>query len=212
LRNDRQETIIKTMSPRPQKATDAQLFEAAYRLMNRVGPRGLTLAAIAKEAGVTAAVLVQRFGSKRQLLLALSEKYANSGGDYFVDLEKQHSSPLAAIRAYAACMAGMASSPAALARSLAYLQIDMTDRDFRKYLVKHSRTARAGLERLIRAAVAAGELRREVKPAQLARTLEALLSGSMIVWGFYRDGTAEKWMRDDLDAVLRPWLTRRPAR
>lgn len=197
------------MSPRPQKATDAQLFEATCRLMNRVGPRELTLAAIAKEAGVTAAVLVQRFGSKRQLFLALSEKYADSRGDYFAQLEKQHSSPLAAIRAYAACMAGMASSPAALARSLAYLQIDMTDRDFRKYLAKHSRAARAGLERLIKAAVAAGELNRKVKQKDLARTIEALLSGSMIVWGFYRDGSAEKWMRQDLDAVLLPWLARK---
>ncbi len=197
------------MSPRPQKVSDSQLFEATYRLMNRLGPRELTLAAIAKEAGVTAAVLVQRFGSKRQLLLALSEKYANSGGDYFVQLEKQRSSPLGAIRAYAACMAGMASSPAALARSLAYLQIDMTDRDFRKYLARHSRTARLGLERLIKAAIEAGELRREVRPARLARTLEALLSGSMIVWGFYRDGSADKWMREDLDAVLAPWLARR---
>jgi AcrR family transcriptional regulator len=194
------------MSPRPQKATDAQLFEATYRLMNRLGPKQLTLAAIAKEAGVTAAVLVQRFGSKRQLLLALSEKHADSGGDYFTELSRQHASPLAAIRAYAGCMAGMASSPAALARSLAYLQIDMSDRDFRRHLARHSRSTRSGLEQLIRAAVAAGELRRETKPARLARTLEALLSGSMIVWGFYRDGTAEKWMLDDLQAVLAPWL------
>ena len=62
------------MSPRPRKVTDNQLFAATHAVMSRVGPRDVTLAAIAKEAGVTAAVLVQRFGSKRALLLALWEK------------------------------------------------------------------------------------------------------------------------------------------
>src|SRR5260370_32927864 len=114
------------MSPRPRKVTDQQLCAAAHAVMSKVGPRELTLAAIAKEAGVTAAVRVQRFGSKRALLLALSEKYSHGAGEFIAALGKQHASPLAALRAYADCMAGMAASPAALARNLAYLQIDMT--------------------------------------------------------------------------------------
>jgi AcrR family transcriptional regulator len=180
------------MSPRPRKVSDSQLFAATHAVMNKVGPGELTLAAIAKEAGVTAAVLVQRFGSKRALLLALA-----------------HASPLAAIRAYADCMAGLAASPAALARSLAYLQIDMTDPDFRRHLVKQARATRAGLQRLVEAASVAGELDRTVKPAQLARTIETVLSGSLITWGFYREATAALWMRTDLEAVLTPWLIKR---
>jgi AcrR family transcriptional regulator len=194
------------MSPLPRKVSDDQLFAATHAVMSRVGPRELTLAAIAKEAGVTAAVLVQRFGSKRALLLALWEKYANSAGEIFADLAKQHDSPLAALRAYADCMAGMAASPAALTRNLAYLQIDLTDPDFRKHLVKQARATRAGLCRLVEAASAAGELAQNVKPAQLARTIEAVLSGSMLTWAFYREGTAAHWMRADLEAVLKPYL------
>jgi hypothetical protein len=98
-------------------------------------------------------------------------------------------------------MAGMAASPAALARSLAYLQIDMTDPDFRRLLVKQARATRAGLRRLVEAALEAGELDRSARPAQLARTIETVLSGSMITWGFYREGNAARWMRADLDAV-----------
>jgi AcrR family transcriptional regulator len=194
------------MSPRPRKVTDSQLFAATHAVMSRVGPRELTLAAIAEEAGVTAAVLVQRFGSKRALLLALSEKYANAAGEIIAALAKQHASPLAALRAYADCMAGMAASPAALARSLAYLQIDLTDPDFRRHLVKQARTTRAGLRRLVEAASEAGELVPNVKPAELARMIEAVLSGSMLTWAFYREGTAAQWMRADLEAILRPHL------
>lgn len=194
------------MSPRPRKITDSQLFAATHAVMSKVGPRELTLAAIAKEAGVTAAVLVQRFGSKRALLLTVSEKYASGAGEFIAALAKQHASPLAALRAYADCMAGMAASPAALARSLAYLQIDLTDPDFRKHLVKQARATHVGLHRLVEAASQADELALKVMPAQLARTIEAVLSGSMLMWAFYRRGTAAQWMRADLEAVLAPYL------
>jgi Tetracyclin repressor-like, C-terminal domain len=115
------------------------------------------------------------------------------------------SPPRAALRAYADCMAGMAASPAALARNLAYLQMDLTDRDFRKHLVKQARATRDGLRRLVEAASQAGELAPNAKPEQLARTIEAVLSGSMLTWAFYREGTAAHWMRADLEAVLRPY-------
>jgi AcrR family transcriptional regulator len=197
------------MSPRPRKVSDSQLFAATHAVMSRVGPRELTLAAIAKEAGVTAAVLVQRFGSKRALLLALAEKYSAGSGEFITALANKHASPLGALRAYADCMAGMAASPAALARNLAYLQIDMTDPDFRRHLVRQARATRAGLRRLVEASLEAGELVPSVKPAQLARTIETVLSGSLITWGFYRQGTAARWMRTDLEAVLEPWLTKR---
>ncbi|HMD09595.1 MAG TPA: TetR/AcrR family transcriptional regulator [Candidatus Acidoferrum sp.] len=197
------------MSPRPRKVSDSQLFAATHAVMSRVGPRELTLAAIAKEAGVTAAVLVQRFGSKRALLLALSAKYSDGAGEFIAEFAKKYASPLEALRAYADCMAGMAASPAALARNLAYLQIDMTDPDFRRHLVRQARATRAGLQRLVEAASEAGELTPSVRPAQLARTIEAVLSGSLITWGFYREGTAARWMRADLEAVLEPWLRKR---
>lgn len=202
------------MSPRPRKVSDSQLFAATHAVMSRVGPRELTLAAIAKEAGVTAAVIVQRFGSKRALLLTLSAQYSDGAGEYIAAFAKKYASPLAALRAYADCMAGMAASPAALARNLAYLQIDMTDPDFRRHLVKQARATRAGLQRIVEAAKEASELAPSVRPAQLARTIETVLSGSLITWGFYRKGTAAHWMRADLEAVLAPWLRKRssPAR
>ena len=200
------------MSPRPRKVTDQQLFAATHAVMNKVGPRELTLAAIAKEAGVTAAVLVQRFGSKRSLLLALFEQATNGTSEFMATLAKQHASPLAALLAYADCMAGMAASPAALARNLAYLQIDLTDPDFRRHLVKQAGATRAALRRLVQAAVEAGELARNVQPSQLARTIEATLSGSMFTWVFYQQATAAQWMRTDLKAVLAPYLRKQQRR
>ncbi|MBI1852909.1 MAG: TetR/AcrR family transcriptional regulator [Planctomycetes bacterium] len=195
------------MSPRPRKVSDDEVLAAAHRAMSRLGPNELTLAAIATEAGLTAGALVQRFGSKRGLLLTLT-KSASSGTEGFVaGLRTQHASPLAALRAYAECMAQLAASPAALARNLAYLQIDLTDPEFRRHLVVQARATRKGLQSLVKAAVDAGEIERTVDPATLARTLETVLSGSLMTWAFYREGTASHWLRHDLDAVLAPHLT-----
>jgi AcrR family transcriptional regulator len=194
------------MSPRPRKVTNDQLFAAAHAVMSRVGPGELTLAAIAREANVTAAVLVQRFGSKRNLLLTLAQKFAEGAGGMMAAFARQYASPLAALRGYADCMAGMAASPAAFARNLAYLQIDLTDPDFRKHLVKQARATRAGLRRLVEAAVEAGELSGEADPQRLARTLEAVIGGSMFAWACYQQGSAAQWIRADVDAVLAPYV------
>ena len=99
------------MPGRRQKVTDEELFAAAQRAMSRRGPHELTLADIAGEAGVTPGRLVQRFGSKRALLVALSERFAGSAGVIFEGLRAAHRSPLATVRAYGACMADLGADP-----------------------------------------------------------------------------------------------------
>jgi AcrR family transcriptional regulator len=191
---------------RPQKVSDDQLFAATHAVMQRVGPQELTLAAIAGEAGVTAAVIVQRFGSKRNLLLALMRKFSAASGEMVAELARRHQSPVAALRAYAECTAGMAASPAAFVRGLAYLQADLSDAEFRRLLVKHAQTTRTGLRRLIEAAIDGGELGGVPSSTRLARTVEAILSGSILTWALYQEGSAARWVRADLEAVLAPYV------
>lgn len=187
------------------------MFAATHRAVNRLAPNELTLAEIAKEAGVTAGALAQRFGSKRQLLLDLSRAAAGSTGDFIAQLKAAHRSPLAAVRAYAECMAQLAQSPAALARNLAYLQIDLADPEFREQLTVQAKATRAGLRDLLETAVQAGELGRGTNVPALARTVEAMVNGSLMTWAFYHDGPAERWIRDDVNLVLQPYLAKRRA-
>lgn len=196
------------MSPRPRKVSDDEIVMAAHRAMSRLGPGELTLADIAAEAGVTAGLLVQRFGSKRGLLLALTERFSGGTAEMFAELRKGHRSPLAALRGYCDGMAHLASSPAALARNFAYLQIDLTDPDFRKHLSIQAKATREELYKLIKDAIASKELIYETNARQLARTIEAVVGGSMLSWAYYQEGTAAKWMRHDLDAVLKPYLSK----
>lgn len=198
------------MSPRPRKASDEVVFAAAHRAMARLGPGELTLAEIAAEAGVTASALVQRFGSKRELLLRLSSLLADSTGALFAGLRAQHKSPLATLRAYGECMAELGPTPDALARNLTWLLVDLTDVDFRRNLEVQTRATEVEIRRLLKEAFAAGELvpirGQRVNLTALARIVSALVSGSLMSWAFYREGPAAKWIRRDLDGLLRPYL------
>jgi AcrR family transcriptional regulator len=198
------------MRGRRQKVTDEDVFAAAQRVMSRRGPHELTLADIAHEAGVTPGRLVQRFGSKRALLVTLSERFAGSAGPIFAGLRAAHRTPLAALRAYAACMADLAPTPEALLRNLAYLQGDLADEVLRRHLVENARASRTEMEALLESAVTAGELRRDVDVRPLARAVETAISGSLMTWATYREGNAADWIGRDVDAVLAPWLARHP--
>ena len=196
------------MPGRPQKVTDQEVFAAAQRAMGRRGPHELTLADIAEEAGVTPGRLVQRFGSKRALLLTLSKAFAGSAGATFADLRRRHRTPLATLRGYAACMADLAPSPEALLRNLAYLQGDLADDALRAHLVENARATRKEIEALLKEAAAAGEVARGVDVRSLARTVETVIGGSLMTWATYREGAAAEWFGRDLEAVLRPFLKR----
>jgi AcrR family transcriptional regulator len=199
------------VSPRPRKVSDDDVFAATQRAMSRLGPGQLTLAEIAGEAGLTAGALVQRFGSKRALLLGFAARAAEGAPDFLAQLRTRHASPLDALRDYAACIAQLATSPAALARNLAYLQIDLTDDDFRQQLARQARATRRAVRALLDDAVSAGELLSATDTRALARTIEVALNGSLLTWAFYLEGSATRWIRTDLDAVVAPHLAARKA-
>jgi AcrR family transcriptional regulator len=200
------------MTPRPRKASDEQVIAATVRVMARRGPSELTLAEIAREAGLTAGALVQRFGSKRGLLLAIAAVGAEGTQKMFDDMRAAHASPLAALRYYAESFGEMGESPGTLAHHLGYLQMDLTDPEFHPFTLAQARAARAGLRALLEDAVAAGELKKSADADALARAVQVMIGGSLITWGFYREGPAAAWVRQDLDVLLAPYVRKKARR
>jgi AcrR family transcriptional regulator len=202
------------MSPRPRQATDEDMLKAAFRTIARVGPSRMTLADVAREAGVSAPAVIQRFGSKRALLLAAAADAA-TGSDYiFPALRGQHRSPLAALLALSDCMALMGTTPQEVANSLAFVQLDLDDREFHRHAQLGSTRMQEGIASLVKEAIAAGELRR-CHANRLAWALLATINGSMVNWTVHREGTLAACIRRDLRAVLDGYEARgngRPAR
>jgi AcrR family transcriptional regulator len=174
--------------------------------MQRHGPADITLAHIAAEAGLTAGALVQRFGSKRALLLRLMEGAAGGTRAMLVGMRGRRSA-LSALYYYAECFAQMGEAPGGLEHNLAWLQLDIGDPDFNRFARAQAQETSAVLEQWIAEAVADGDLHADTDAAALARVLQATVGGSLIAWGFYRKGRPAAWVRTDLELLLRPYGT-----
>jgi AcrR family transcriptional regulator len=190
--------------PRPRQNTDVEILQAAFRAIARLGPSRLTLADVAQEAGVTAASLVQRFGSKRALLLAAAADAAGGRAYIFSGLREKHRSPLAALLGLADCMSIMGSTPDEVAHTLAFLQLDLTDDEFLEHAQAGSLGMRAGIASLIRDARAEGELG-PCDVNRLTRAVHATLNGSLLDWTIHREGPMSTWIRKDLRSVIDPY-------
>ncbi len=176
---------------------------ACQRVMQRVGPSKFTLSLVATEAGLAPATIVQRFGSKRQLIRALASGSQGQGAAYVAELRKRFTSPLEVVREFLLCWAEMAKTPKEMANHLAYLQMDLTDPVLLRNLVELSQENLELTAALLRESHDAGELVVN-DPEGLARALNAAVTGGLLAWATFREGTAREWLARDLDALLAP--------
>jgi AcrR family transcriptional regulator len=164
----------------------------------------LTLADVAREAGVSPATLVQRFGSKRKLLLAL---VAGGNGDVsepWVSLRQlAQRSPLKAIYAYAECKADLAPTTEVLVNYLSFLQMDLVDPEFNAHAQAHARSALKFLRKTLDDAIRKGELT-ACSTTRLARAVHVTVGGSLMQWAIDREGSLRTRLREDLMTLLRP--------
>ncbi|HLX44002.1 MAG TPA: TetR/AcrR family transcriptional regulator [Bryobacteraceae bacterium] len=192
-----------------QKLTpDADVIAATVRVVSRIGPGKLTLAEVAKEAGLAPATLVQRFGSKRGLLLAVARTGANGAQECFARIRSKHKSPLMALLASLEEMTGLCETPEMMANNLAFLEIDLTDPEFHKLALAGARATLAEYRALLNEAVEAGEILR-CDTARVARALSAMCGGSMLTWAILREGKAARFLRQDIEMVIGPLRVRK---
>jgi AcrR family transcriptional regulator len=192
------------MSPRPRETSDEEILAAAARAMQRYSPAQLTLAHVAREAGVVPATLIQRFGTKRGLLLAVAGTAPAAVPQQFAAARGKCRSPLKTlVELYAAC-SDFASTPESLANGLAYLQNDLTDPEFRAITLAQFKALQAETRKLLDEAVAARELM-SCDTAELARLIQQVNGGSMLNWAIFREGSLAAWLRRDLEALLGPY-------
>ncbi|MCX5609981.1 TetR/AcrR family transcriptional regulator [Streptomyces sp. NBC_00047] len=197
---------------RPRGIEDAVILRAAAEVMGQVGPGGLTLAAVAREVGLVPGTLVQRFGSKRGLLLALADRSARDASEMAGRARQSHGSALEALVALVVESAGEMGTPESFANHLAFLCMDLADPQlYERALAVHHAQKRA-VEELLADAAAAGELSAGTDVAALAGTVRAITAGAGLTWALERQGTLEQRLRQELDTVLSPHVPPRRSR
>jgi AcrR family transcriptional regulator len=190
--------------PRPKTVDDDAVLDAAVRVIDRGGPSELTLAAVAREVGLAPATLLQRFQSKRGLLLAINSRSSDRAGSSLREATKRHRSPLRALVAGLVDMSSRVTSPETMANHLAFLQIDLSDPEFHQLALAYTTTVREEIKRLLDAAVEAGELE-ATDTSRLAQSVQTTHSGARITWAIYRKGGLDAWLRRELDTLLAPY-------
>jgi AcrR family transcriptional regulator len=190
------------MMARPRVIDDERLLAAAQKLLYEVGPGAFTLQRVAERAGVSAATLIKRFGSKQQLFLALNRRWVDSILPGLQAAEADCASPLARLRAAALWGFDDLDSPANTANQLATLALDLQDDAMRELLAEGWLTFEDHLAELAADAIAAGQLGSRRPAEQVARILLAAAEGTRITWCVRPLGSLVARAQADIDVVL----------
>ena len=187
---------------RPRTIDDQAVLTAAAEVVNRVGPARLTLQRVADEVGLSAPTLVQRFGSKRGLLLAMGEQAATGWPGVFAAARERTGSPLEALVEALVDLTAHVATPEAMANSIAFLQIDLSDPAFHERAVESLRRMRELVAALLDEAVEARELPRSTDTGALATTVLNTYNGALISWAIFREGELADWLAREVRYVL----------
>jgi AcrR family transcriptional regulator len=163
--------------PRPRTRTDEEIAAATMRAISAHGVSAVTLAHVAREAGLAPSTLAERYGSKRALLLAA----ARSGRAAITRAAAATSSPVD----FLVALAGPLADRRAFAHHLAFLELDVADPEF-------GAVARESAAAVLRRLESLG------LTAAAARRLYVAYNGALVVWALTGDGPLEDVLRDAL--------------
>lgn len=189
---------------RPRTITDERLLTAAGTAITRLGP-AFTLADVAREAQVAAGTLVQRFGSKHGLLVAMTRAAIASMRRSLRAAVADVDDPAAAVIQALVGWYAPLDDPHSAANNLAQLAFDLADDQLRALMAEFYAVMEAELQPLLGRAVAAGDLPGAPPAAVATRILTAIADGTAIHWSTCPVGSLRARMRADLQAVLAGW-------
>ena len=172
---------------------------ATLRLVAEHGP-GLTLAQVGDEVGLSAATVMQRFGSKRDLMLTTAHAWGQSTAS---DFERGGHTSDDLIEGMAELSAFM-QTPEQVANIMATLHIDLADPEFRTIIEAEMKRQREFVRDVLDRGVAKGD----IKPGdteELARRLQVVALGAMQSWSIEPTGSLAEWIYSCLKETITPW-------
>ena len=184
--------------------SDDHLLDAADAVLSQTGSARFTLEMAAREAGVSAATFVKRFGSKRGLLIASSQRWVDA-----IDLDdvgRPGEPILAALRRLSVESYTDSDDPDQAGNHVSSLAMDLGDPELTRLLAAGWDKKRRQLQAVIARAVDSGELPGAPLPPAAARTLFALLEGTFLGWTVQPHGSLIDALGDEFDRLVTTWI------
>lgn len=191
---------------RPRLVSDDLILDATRDVLAELGPVKLTLAAVGSRVGLAPPTLMQRFGSKRGLLLASAARSPVMVQRLAEEVAGRNASPLATLRDFALSAVAHIEHREQLGNGLGFVQLDVADPDFRRHALTHSAAIVDSCDRFYRAAVTAGELRADTDVPALARHTLVCFNGTLQVWAVNGWGSLTAFLSEQLDLMMAPYL------
>ncbi|WP_327638589.1 TetR/AcrR family transcriptional regulator [Kribbella sp. NBC_00482] len=190
---------------RPRLVSDDAILDATRQVLAELGPAKLTLAAVGSRVGLAPPTLMQRFGSKRGLLLASAARSPLLVKLAAEEATARNASPLATLRDFALSAVAHIKRREELGNG--FVQLDVADPEFRQHALAHSAAIVDSCETFYRAAVEVGELREDTDVPALARHTLVCFSGALQVWTVNGWGSLPEFLTDQLDLMIAPYLS-----
>src|SRR5512140_3168276 len=194
------------MSPRPRRLPDSAILDAAVKVVSRTGPERFTLADVGQEVGLSAATLVQRFGSKRLLMLAMLEQMTSIVNGRFTAKLEEGETPLESLYAAALDRADPNHGPEQVANGIAFLLMEINDPEFHAIAISSAQKAVEAYKSRLDDAIEDGDLTDSgIDTLELAETIHSMTLGSLMMWVINREAETKPRTKRDLDTLLRPY-------
>jgi len=173
---------------------DRDVLDKALLVISEQGPERFTLADVGKAVGLAPATLMQRFGSKQQLLI-LAAKQANV--KLGIDLEELKKKKLPweqeLIHLLSAMPEGFGSRQD-IANSLGVLKLDMVDPELHPIARQLFESLRHRIQELLQEGQSSGRLDKTFDVNAITWELDALRHGLVIQWTLSGEGTLQEWL------------------
>lgn len=189
--------------PRSRTISDQQVLDATVEFVGHHSVAKLTFASLSTATGLSPATLVQRFGTKKRLLTAVTKHCLQSIEPAFIQARSKHDSPLQAIYAAFATMSEAVTSVEEFANGQIFFNLALTDSEANDLLRQSMDQSRSRIERLLVEAIEAKELW-PCDTRTLALTLQTTYEGAITTWLVYQKGDTKTWVTSRLANVIEP--------
>lgn len=192
---------------RPRRASDEDIFDAIAHVLSEGGPTSLTLSRVGDRAGISAAALVSRFGSKNEMLVAFT---AAAITDEVSPAKIRMLAALESLRRILRSSLPKVASRSEMAARLALFELGSQGASSNSLVREQAKVLREAIRDLSERALAASQLE-GCDPALLADALEAVWYGAQVSWALFGSGSLKSWVMARVDAVIEPYKVASPA-
>lgn len=189
--------------PRKKTIDDETLLKMVLEVITKVGPTTFSLKDLRKKTGLSPATLLQRFGSKKNILHKAIELSNSHLGDRFTNRVAISKSPTEEIINIYLDLSMQFSRPIDVANGLDILKLDITEKKLNKLTRKYFEIRRKKIEYLIILAQEKNEITSKINAAELVLTLESLWQGSIMLWALIGKGQIHEWLKKRFSACIK---------